>query len=92
MIERDELALQPLLHTTHSSPSYWKQILKNLVSPTLLHMEQLALRTRAGEAALLSLIKKQLTAAATQHSQLFCRSQLVQTVEHNTVSNGRSQH
>jgi len=34
---------------------------------------------------LLPLVEKQLTAAATQHGQLFCSSQLVQTVEHNTA-------
>lgn len=59
MTEGDELALRALLQTTHSSllhtrdPSDWKQILKNLVLPALLHVEQLALRTRAGEADLL---------------------------------------
>lgn len=56
MMERDELALQALLQTARSSvlhtrdPSDWKQILKKLVLPALLHVEQLALRTRAGEA------------------------------------------
>lgn len=54
MTEKDELTLQPLLHTAHSSnvltadPSHWKQILKNLVLPTLLHVGKAGLATRAG--------------------------------------------